>query len=265
MDKTATILSKEWAEVFKNRMVLFIVAFLPLFLTLLPIGMLVLFNQAGDDLSSFNTGGADLTETFGTLCQGLTEAECLQYYTLTLFTFMFMIIPVAIPVTIAAYSIVGEKTTHSLEPLLATPITTTELLLGKALAAIVPAILATWVSYILYLIGARLLVSDAVFSRLIDPLWLLAIFIVGPLLALLSVCLGLMISSRVSDPRVAEQLSVLIVLPLILVVVGQSMGLILISRQMIIALGVLVAALDVLLVALTVRLFERETILTRWK
>ena len=51
---------------------------------------------------------------------------------LSLFMFMFMIIPVAIPVTIAAYSIVGEKTTHSLEPLLATPITTSELLVGQS-------------------------------------------------------------------------------------------------------------------------------------
>lgn len=265
MDKVKTIIEKEWAEVFKNRMVFFIVAFLPLFLTALPLIMLVVFNMAGDDLSSFNTGSDDMLQTFGSLCLGLSEMDCLQLYTLTLFMFMFMILPVAIPVTIAAYSIVGEKTTHSLEPLLATPITTTELLVGKALAAMTPAILATWLSYILFMIGARLLVSDAVFSRLLDPMWLLAIFVVGPLLALMSVCFGLMISSRATDPRVAEQLSALIVLPLILLVIGQSMGLILINRQMILIIGAIVAVLDVILVMLTVQLFQRETILTRWK
>ena len=51
---------------------------------------------------------------------------------------MFMLIPLFIPVNIAAYSIVGEKTTHSLEPLLATPISTGELLAGKNLASVIP-------------------------------------------------------------------------------------------------------------------------------
>jgi ABC-2 type transport system permease protein len=265
MDKVRTIIGKEWAEVFKNRMVFFIVAFLPLFLTAFPLIMLVILDSTGEDMSGFNTGSDDIQQTFGSLCLGLSEMECVQLYTLTLFMFMFMILPVAIPVTIAAYSIVGEKTTHSLEPLLATPITTTELLLGKALAAMIPAILATWISYVLYMIGVRFLVSDAVFSRLLDPMWLLAIFVVGPLLALLAVCFGLIISSRVSDPRVAEQLAALIVLPLIFLVVGQSLGLILINRQMILLIGFVVAVLDVVLVILTVHLFQRETILTSAK
>ena len=265
MDKVKVIIGKEWAEVFKNRMVFFIVAFLPLFLTALPLLMLVFFNSAGEELSEFNTGSDEMLQTFGDLCLGLSEMECLQLYTLSLFLFMFMILPVAIPVTIAAYSIVGEKSTHSLEPLLATPITTTELLLGKALAAMIPAVLATWISYFIFMLGTRFLVSDDVINRLLDPMWLLAVFVVGPLLALLAVCFGLMISSRATDPRVAEQLSVLIVLPLIMLVIGQSMGLILINRQMVLFIAIFVAILDVILVILTVRLFQRETILTSWK
>lgn len=264
MHKVKTIIGKEWAEVFKNRMVFSIVAFLPLFLALLPLIMLLIFNAAGEEMSGFNSGGDEIMQALGDQCSGLADAECIQLYTLTLFTFMFMIIPVAIPVTIAAYSIVGEKTTHSLEPLLATPITTSELLVGKALAAMIPAIAATWVAFAVYLSGARLLVSSDVFSRLVDPMWFLAIFIVGPLLALMAVCFGLMVSSRVSDPRAAEQLSVLIILPLILLLVGQSIGLILINRQMILLIGVVVAIIDIFLVFLTVRLFQRETILTHW-
>lgn len=265
MDKIKTIIYKEWAEVFRNRMVFFITAFLPLFMACLPLAMLVIFNSLGEDVSSMNSGGDQMAQLFSVICAGLSEEECLQVYTLSLFMFMFMILPVAIPVTIAAYSIVGEKTTHSLEPLLATPITTAELLLGKALAAMTPAILATWLSYLIFLVGTRLLVSDAVFSRIMDPMWLLAIFIVGPLLALLAVCFSLMISARVSDPRVAEQLSVLIVLPLILIVIGQSVGFILINQQTILFIGALVAVIDIVLVILTVQIFQRETILTRWK
>jgi ABC-2 type transport system permease protein len=265
MDKIKTIMYKEWAEVFRNRMVLLITALLPLFMAVLPIAMLVLFNTIDEDMSSMNTNSEQLMQLFNDICTGFTETECMQVYTLSLFMFMFMIIPVAIPVTIAAYSIVGEKTTHSLEPLLATPIKTSELLLGKALAAIVPAILATWLAYFIFLVGTYFLVSDAVFSQVLDPMWLLAIFIVGPLLALLAVCTSLMISSRATDPRVAEQLSALIVLPLILLVIGQSIGLILIDSQVILLIGIVVAVLDVVMVIITVQLFERETILTRWK
>ena len=61
--------------------------------------------------------------------------------------------PLMVPVTIAAYSIVGEKVTRSLEPLLATPISTTKLLLGKGLAAALPGIVTAWISYGLFLIG----------------------------------------------------------------------------------------------------------------
>ena len=265
MDKIKTIVYKEWAEVFRNRMVLLITIILPLFMAALPIAMLVIFNTLDEDMSSMNSDSDQIMQLFSELCSGLTEAECLQVYTLSLFMFMFMIIPVAIPVTIAAYSIVGEKTTHSLEPLLATPITTTELLVGKAFAAMTPAIVATWLSYIVFLIGTRFLVSDAVFSQVMDPMWILAIFVVGPLLALLAVCVSLMISSRASDPRVAEQLSALIVLPIILLLIGQSVGLILIDRQVILIMGIIVAIIDVVLVIITVQLFERETILTRWK
>jgi len=227
--------------------------------------MLFIFNTVDEDMSSMNTGSEQLTQLFSEICSGLSETDCLQVYTLSLFMFMFMIIPVAIPVTIAAYSIVGEKTTHSLEPLLATPIKTSELLLGKALAAVIPAILATWLAYFIFLIGTYFLVSDAVFRQILDPMWILAIFVVGPLLALLAVCTSLMISSRTTDPRVAEQLSALIVLPLILVVIGQSLGLILINSQVILFIGVIVAVLDVIMVIMTVQLFGRETILTRWK
>ena len=68
----------------------------------------------------------------------------MQIYLINEFLLLFMMMPLIIPITIAAYSIVGEKTTRSLEPLLATPITTAELLIGKGLAAAIPAIAATW-------------------------------------------------------------------------------------------------------------------------
>jgi ABC-2 type transport system permease protein len=264
MQKVKTIVLKEWAEVFKNRLVLFTVVLLPLIITALPIGILLVTRAlpAGDLEAEMQ----DLpTEAIDMLCAGLNGADCLDLYMLNLFALMFMILPAAIPVTIASYSIVGEKTARSLEPLLATPITTLELLAGKALAAIVPAVLATWAAFAIYLTSAWFITSEAVFGRITDPLWFVAIFVVAPLLTLMGVSFAIMISSRVTDPRVAEQLSFLVILPIMVGVIGQSVGLLLIDLRFVLIFALAVFLVDALLVYLAINLFQRETILTRWK
>lgn len=262
--KIRTIVYKEWAEVFKNRIVLFSVAFLPLILTALPIVMLAFTGSMTEAEAMSELTTADM-EFFGDQCIGLNAADCTNVYTLNIFTIMFMILPVAIPSTIAAYSIVGEKNARSLEPLLATPITTVELLAGKMIAAIIPAIIATWGAFIIYLVSARFLVNEVVFGRLLDPMWIIAIFIVGPLFTLLAVSFGIMVSSRVSDPRVAEQLSTLVILPIILLVVGQSANFLILDTGLVVIIAFITLVLDAILLFFVIRVFERENILTRWQ
>ncbi|MFQ5435325.1 MAG: ABC transporter permease, partial [Anaerolineae bacterium] len=97
------------------------------------------------------------------------------------------------------------------------------------------------------------------------PEWLIAIFVVGPLLTITAVAVAIMVSSRVSDPRVAEQLSALVIMPLILLMVGQSAGFILVNQTVVLVMAAATAVLDVILVYLAIQLFQRETILTRWK
>lgn len=261
MNKIITIISKEWSEVFKNKLVLFTVLFLPLLFLIMPFATVI----ASEKFSSDGGSGAGGIPGYDQICEGMAETDCMQIYFLDLYALMFMILPIAIPTTIAAYSIVGEKQTRSLEPLLATPITTTELLSSKMLAAAIPAVAATWIGYLIYVIGMAFLLSADIASRLVDPLWIFAIFVVGPLLTLLAVCAAIMVSSRVSEPRVAEQLSALVILPVILVIVAQSTGLIFLDRQLILLIGFVVLVVDIILVYLAINLFERETILTRWK
>lgn len=262
MDKIKTIIRKEWAEVFKNRLVLFTVAFLPLVFIAIPLITLSATNSLSE-----GDGEAIAEEIPGLseLCQDLEPSECGQAYLLDIYTLMFMILPVAIPVTIAAYSIVGEKTTHSLEPLLATPITTIELLAGKALAAAIPAIGATWLSFLIYAIAVRFITTPKLFAHLFQPVWILAVFVVGPLLTVLSVNVALLISSRVSDPRVAEQLSMVVILPVIVGIIGQSVGLVLLKPAIILIVCLVTFLLDLGAVYLAIKGFQRETILTRWK
>ncbi len=262
MEKIKVIILKEWAEVFKNRMVLYSVTFVPLILTALPL--ITLYFTANME-GTASTSETPPEEFLGESCQGLSEIDCTQVYMLNLFTLMFMIMPAAIPGSIAAYSIVGEKTTHSLEPLLATPITIAELIIAKATAAAVPAIAATWLGFGAYLVGVRLMASEIIFARILEPMWFIAIFVVGPLITLTPVAVAIIVSSRATDPRVAEQISAIVILPIVMLIAGQAAGWVLLDRQIIIIIALATAVLDAALLYLSFRIFQRETILTRWK
>jgi len=261
MNKIQTILDKEWAEVFKNRVVLFTVLFMPLFFTALPLVVLYAMRT-----SPGNSDIMDMPPQFTRICGNLTGAACTQYFTVNQFMLLFMMMPLAIPVAISAYSIVGEKTTHCLEPLLATPITTIELIVGKGLAAAIPAIGATWAGFAIFALGARfLVVNPAVFERIFSPMWLMAVIVVGPLMAVAAVAVSIIVSSRVSDPRTAEQISMVVIVPLLGVFLGQMGGLFLLDTRFILATAVVLVLVDIGLVYLGVGLFQRETILTQWK
>jgi ABC-2 type transport system permease protein len=265
MKRIRTIIDKEWAEVFKNRVVLMTIVILPLVFTVMPLGILYATR------TGVTPGGSstDVPPQFEKMCAqttGATGGECMQVFILNEFLLLYMMMPLAIPVAIAAYSIVGEKTTRSLEPLLATPITTEELLAGKGLAAVIPAILATWGAFAIFVVGMPLVgTSAAVYRSLFSPTWLVAVLLVGPLLAALAVNFAIIVSSRVSDPRTAEQVSMVIIVPLLGLLFGQIAGVVVLNVQLMLGVAVALAVLDIGLIYLGARWFQRETILTQWK
>jgi ABC-2 type transport system permease protein len=262
--RVRAIIDKEWSEAFKNRMVLFTVGFLPILFTLLPVIMIFIFQNA--PASEFSEGPMPPGLADSPAYRGLNERDMMMALLINQFMLFFLIMPLAIPVTIAAYSVVGEKRDRSLEPLLATPISTGELLWGKSLAAALPAILATWLSYIIFVFLARLIIeNDRVFGAIVNPMWLFALAVVAPLMTVLAVNVGLLVSSRVNDPRAAEQLSMFVIVPVIALFFAQMAGVLLVNLQTMIGLAVALIVIDVALIRLGARLFQRETILTRWK
>ncbi len=267
MQKIKTIVLKEWMEVFRNKMVIFTVILLPLVMTAIPLAMLGTMRGTMPDASNSEIAGQLPEELTNQTCpEGLSSGECFQVYMVSQFMMLFMLIPVAIPGVIAAYSIVGEKTTRSLEPLLATPITTTELLIGKCLAAVIPAILATFAAFGIFVAGAFILVSNPqMLAAFFDARWLLAIFLIGPLLALLATTFALMVSSRVNDPRVAEQISMVIIIPVLAGFFGQVAGLFVLNAQIVLLTALVMLVLNALALYIATQVFDRESILTRWK
>jgi ABC-2 type transport system permease protein len=263
MNAIMTIVKKEWLDVRRNKLVLSVVLFVPLLMMFIPLVMMGIMGRVGVTAS-------DMEEMSGMLknpiFQGMNAVEAVQSTLASNFLVLFLMMPLMVPVTIASYSIVGEKVTRSLEPLLATPISTTKLLLGKGLAAALPGVLTAWVSYVLFLIGARFLaVSDRVFNIFTNPMWVVAMLVLAPLLTIMAVNVGIIVSSRTSDPRAAEQLGSLIILPLMVLFIGPLAGFIQLNVQTFLIASMIVLVADIVLVYLGVKLFQRETILTRWK
>jgi ABC-2 type transport system permease protein len=126
---------------------------------------------------------------------------------------LMLIVPVILPAAIASYSVVGERDQGTLEPLLTTPVRRGELMLGKGLAAVLPAVAVTYVLYVVFVVAVRLWATDAVFSDLWQVGPILAEVLFAPLLAIWSVGVAMAISTRSTDVRVAQQLSTLASLP----------------------------------------------------
>jgi ABC-type transport system involved in multi-copper enzyme maturation permease subunit len=122
-------------------------------------------------------------------------------------------IPAIVPAGVAAYAVVGERQQGTLEPVLTTPVRREEFLLGKALAALVPSVAVAYAVYAVFLVCVGLFARPGVASALLRPPDLLAQLLFTPLLAGWSIWVGVAISARASDFRVAQQLSLLASLP----------------------------------------------------
>jgi ABC-2 type transport system permease protein len=263
--RVRAVLDRELLEIRKNRILLFTIFLPPLFLTLLPLGVLT---ALGGSLAKTGSPPQDIGRLVQAMPElaGLSADEILQVVILRQFLTIYLILPLIIPTTIATASIIGEKELRSLEPLLATPIRTGELLLAKCLAAVLPAMLATWFAYGLFFTGARILAqSSRVFDAIWNPMWLLAMLVLAPLLCLLSVSLAVIISSRVNDTRVAQQIAGLVVIPVVALAVGQTAGFVLLNTYVFAVVSIFVLLLDAGVLYAGSQLFQRETILTRWK
>jgi ABC-2 type transport system permease protein len=266
--RVVAVLRREAQEILKSRGLLLAIFLPPLLITILPlIGVAFLGNALNADPDA-SRGARDLGPFLQTMpeLQTWTAGEVTVFIILQQFLTFFLLMPLIIPMSIAAQSIVGEKQAKSLEPLLATPIKTSELLFAKAVAAMLPAVLATWAAFVIFISVGRILISsDRVYAALLNPKWLVAMLILAPLLSLLSVSIAVIISSRVNDTRAVQQIGGFIVMPIVILGIAQTTGLILLNAFTFIIGALVVAGFDALILRIGVRLFQREKILTQWK
>jgi ABC-type Na+ efflux pump permease subunit len=171
-------------------------------------------------------------------------------------------IPALVPGTVAAYSVVGERQQGTLEPVLTTPIPREEFLLGKALAVLAPSLAISLAVYGFFLVVVELFARPAVASAVLNGPDILAQLLFTPLLAGWSIWVGIAVSSRSSDLRVAQQLSALANLPPVAILYLIAYGVIPVSLGLAVGLGVLLVVLDGLGWRVVASLFDRERMIT---
>jgi ABC-type Na+ efflux pump permease subunit len=232
--RVGAILHKEVRDYRRNRFVIGTMAATPVLFIILPAIQLIAADATGKNLS---------------VHVGLS----LLY---------MLVIPVVMPSTVSAYSVAGEREQGTLEPVLSTPIRSEEFLVGKALAAFLPTLVIAYAVFGIFLAVAGLFARPAIDSAIFAGTHVLVQLLFTPLLAGWAVWVGIAISTRSSDVRVAQQLSVLGSAPPLVIVALVSLNVITVSTALAIGLAVALLAVDLLAWRVVAATFDRERLVT---
>ncbi len=264
MTHLRSLVEKELLDVSRNRAALLPAAVASLMALVIPFAITVAIpaltgEGLGDDADlarvSRSAGGPS----------ALGSDARVQLFFFQQFLLLFVVMPVTGAMALAAHSVVGEKQARTLEPLLATPVSTLELLLSKVLGALIPTVAISTMGLVVYFGLIGLLAERGVVGAMFDARALVLVSMVGPASALVSLQAALLVSSRANDARTAQQFGVLIIVPLTALMVAQFMGAVWLSAGALALIGLGLFALWGVLALVSVAVFDRETILTRWR
>lgn len=204
------------------------------------------------------------------LSQTLNRAGGIPAATITnlldTFSFFFVVGAAFVPLGIAAYSIVGEKVEKSLEPLLATPITDGEILLGKAISALIPTLVAMYIGSAIFMTSLDL----AAYPKLgyyYFPNFTIAtlLLVLVPIASVMSILYSIIVSSRVNDVRSANSYGILMYFPFIGIFFLSETKTITLDIPTLLIISGIILVIDVALFFVSTKSFSREEILTKWK
>ncbi len=265
--RISNILRKEWHVMLRDINSALLVTLAPLLI----VGQAILFIWLVDRFGGeamvanpiFQTALEKLREVLP-LAAGLAVGEQFQVLLLSQFNLYLLLIPTMIAISFATFSIVDEKLSGSLEALLATPVRTWELLLGKALSGAVPALVMTWVCAGVFILGVVGLGWGQLVDLVLTSSWFIFLFLVTPAVALLSFMLGVIGSSRAKDARSAQNMALVIILPVLALIGVQVTGLVWFTPLLTFILALGISLVDILVLRIAVGLFQRESIVAKW-
>ena len=234
--RAGAVLRKELRDYRRNRFIIFTMAVLPLIFVVAPMVQLFTLPAAASS--------AKLDTRIG------------------LALLYMLLIPAIVPSALAAYSVVGEREQGTLEPVLITPISGQEFLLGKALAALLPTLVVAYTIFGIFLAAAALFAHPGVASAVFEGSHLLVQLLFTPLLAGWSIWVGIAISARSVDVRVAQQLGMFASVPPLAIVALMSLKVITPSLGLALGLAAALLVVDGLGWRAVAAMFDRERLVT---
>jgi ABC-2 type transport system permease protein len=270
IEKAMLVFRKDWREIRRNWQVILPIVVVPLMISvILPIILAVIPSIAttqGGSLSGFESLIGNLPGSVQEQLADMTEQQVMIYImAIYFFAPFFLIIPLMASSVISSDSFAGEKERKTIEALLATPISDGELFLGKILVSFIPSMIITIISFAVYTTVFDVLAYGIFNGMLLLPTldWILLIFGLTPTLALASIGLTVMISARVKGFREAQQISVVLLIPVLALVFGQATGALIFGPIVILALTGIFGIIDLAVFRMGVKLFKREEILSK--
>jgi ABC-2 type transport system permease protein len=262
------ILLKEWQYLFTDINTALLVTLVPLII----VGQLILYiwlaaNFAGEsalNVSIFQNALANLQKATPEVA-ALSGAEQFRVLLLSQFTFYLLLVPVMISISVATFSIVDEKLSGSLEAVLATPVKTWELLLGKALAGAIPSLIVTWICAGIFLLVVSLMGWGDLLNMVMTPVWFISLFLFTPAVTVLSFLLGVIGSSKAKDAKSAQNIVIVVIFPVLALIAIQITGIIWFTAFSALVLVAAIVMADLLVLRAAVKLFQRESIVVRWR
>jgi ABC-2 type transport system permease protein len=268
-----TIAKKDLREVRQNKMAwqpallvpIVFVVIIPMLLIVGPQLLPIPQDELTEGIDDLNTMLTNMPLELHTQLDGLEGVQLwIVLFAGFMFAPMFLIIPIMTASVVGAESFVGERERKTLEALLYTPATEQELFLGKVLASVVPSLALTLLSFIVYTIVVNV-TAFPVMGRIWFPLptWYPLIFWVAPAVATMGMAASVLISSRVTTFMEAYQASGLLVLPLIILMVGQIAGAVYLSVPFALGLGTVLWVIDAVLIYIGVKQFRRADLIAK--
>ncbi|MBK7862950.1 MAG: ABC transporter permease subunit [Archangiaceae bacterium] len=254
--RARAIFWKDFLDLRKNRALLASMSALPLMLVVVPAGVVWAYARRPDDPNL-----EVIARYYEATVRGPDAVRFLIDKVLVDWFSVYLIMPVFVPILVSSFAIAGEKERRTLEPLLASPVTGLELLIGKSLASLVPAIAICILAFGLLCLTVDFAAGAAVLPT---PMWTFGVFVIAPLFAFFGNGVAVVISGRVGDSRLAQQLAGMTVLPLVGLAAGQFGGFLKAGFTYYLLITAFVLVLDVGLLLAATRLFDRERLMTRW-